>query len=47
MFIREVTKSTKGKKYIQHHIIESIRTPSGPRQNLILNLGILNLEKDR
>lgn len=47
MFIRETTKSKKGKKYIQHQLVESIRTPNGPRQKLILNLGFLDLDRDK
>jgi hypothetical protein len=48
MFVREVFKKskTKAKKYVQHHLIESVRTPFGPRQNLILNLGVLTLKKE-
>ena len=47
MFIKEVIKKTKGKKYIQHQLVESIRTPAGPRQNMVLNLGVISLHKDR
>ena len=47
MFIREVTKKVKGKKYIQHQLIESLRIPAGPRQKLILNLGLISLGKDK
>lgn len=47
MFIRETKKSRKGKAYIQHQLVESVRTPSGPRQRLVLNLGVLELEKDK
>ena len=47
MFIRQTTKSKNGKKYIQHQLIESIRTPKGPRQRLILNLGIIELPKEQ
>ncbi|OQY12912.1 MAG: hypothetical protein B6I31_02220, partial [Desulfobacteraceae bacterium 4572_19] len=47
MFIRESTKFKKNKKYIQHQLVESIRTPNGPRQKLILNLGILDIPKDK
>lgn len=47
MFIRETIKTIKEKKYIQHKLIESIRTPFGPRQKVILNLGILDLEKNK
>jgi len=45
MFIRQVSKTVKGNIYIQHQLIESIRTLSGPRQRLILNLGQLKIEK--
>ncbi|HKJ80115.1 MAG TPA: IS1634 family transposase [Prolixibacteraceae bacterium] len=47
MFIREKSKTVKGKKYIQHQLIESIRTPAGPRQQLVLNLGFLDLHPDK
>ena len=47
MFIRQTTKSKKGKKYFQHQLIESIRTPKGPRQRLILNLGTIELPKEQ
>ena len=47
MFIREKSKTVKGKKYIQHQLIESIRTPAGPRQRLVLNLGFLDLHPDK
>ena len=47
MFIREVVKKRKGKKYFQHHLIESVRTPAGPRQILKLNLGRIKLEREK
>ena len=47
MFIREKSKTVKGKKYIQHQLIESIRTSAGPRQRLVLNLGFLDLHQDK
>ena len=47
MFIRETVKSKKGKKYIQHQLVESIRTPNGPRQKLLLNMGFLDLARDQ
>ena len=47
MFIRETVKSKKGKKYIQHQLVESVRTPNGPRQRLLLNMGLLDLAKDQ
>ena len=48
MFIREKSKKATGKKsYIQHQLIESIRTASGPRQQIVLNLGHLNLPEEK
>ena len=48
MFIREKSKKANGKKrYIQHQLIESIRTPSGPRQQIVLNLGQLCLPEEK
>jgi hypothetical protein len=47
MFIRETIKSKKGKKYVQHQLVESIRTPNGPRQRLLLNMGLLDLPKNQ
>jgi len=47
MFIREKIKTRKDKEYIQHQLIESVRTPAGPRQNIILNMGKLDIEKDK
>ena len=47
MFIREVFKKTKDRKYTQHQLIESIRTPAGPRQRLVLNLGTINIAKEK
>ncbi|MBU4316120.1 MAG: IS1634 family transposase [Proteobacteria bacterium] len=47
MFIRETVKTKKGKKYTQHQLVESVRTPHGPRQVLVLNLGFLDLPRDQ
>ncbi|MEA1980742.1 MAG: IS1634 family transposase [candidate division Zixibacteria bacterium] len=47
MFIKEVVKKAKGKKYVQHQLVESIRTPAGPRQKMVLNLGVISLDKDK
>jgi hypothetical protein len=51
MFIREVKKriKTDGKfyDYIQHRLVESVRTPNGPRQRTVLNLGTLEIDKDK
>lgn len=45
MFIREVVKRNKGykKAFAYHRLMESVRTPRGPRQRLVLNLGTLDL----
>ncbi len=48
MFIREKSKKANGKKrYIQHQLIESVRTPSGPRQQVVLNPGQLCLPEEK
>lgn len=48
MFIRKKTKKSNGKKkYTQHQLIESIRTASGPRQQIVLNLGHLHLPEEK
>ncbi len=48
MFIRKKTKKSNGKKkYIQHQLIESIRTSSGPRQRIVLNLRHLHLPEEK
>jgi len=43
MFIRETFKTIKNKKYSQFKLVESIRTPVGPRQKIILILNNLDL----
>jgi hypothetical protein len=47
MFIREVRKKNKGsrKVFVYHRLIESYRTPKGPRQRVVLDLGKLALPK--
>lgn len=45
MFICEKRKRAKGKEYTQHQLMESVRTPAGPRQRLVLNLGSISLDK--
>jgi len=47
MFIRESSKTAKGKKYVQHQLIRSVRTPAGPRQRVELNLGVLDLPREQ
>ena len=47
MFIRESkTKNKKtGKVYIKHSLIESVRTERGPRQRVVMTLGLLSLDR--
>ncbi|MBN2542611.1 IS1634 family transposase [bacterium] len=47
MFIREIEKKNKGysKTFKYHHLVESTRTKEGPRQQLILNLGTVDLPR--
>ena len=49
MFIKEIEKKNKGyeKSFKYHRLMESYRTPRGPRQRTILNLGTLDLPKNQ
>jgi transposase len=42
MFIRKCTKTVKGKKYVNHLLVESFNTAQGPRQRVICSLGNLD-----
>jgi transposase len=48
MFIREINKKNPGydKTFTYHRLMESVRTPKGPRQRIILNLGKLDLPRE-
>jgi len=48
MFIREIQKKNPNspKVFISHRLIESVRTPRGPRQRVVVNLGQLDLPKE-
>jgi len=47
MYIRIAETKYKGKKkYFRYKLVESVRTEKGPRQNLVLDLGYLGLDKD-
>ncbi|MCE1245651.1 MAG: IS1634 family transposase [Firmicutes bacterium] len=48
MNIRAVVKKNKGfeKEFVYHRLVESVRTPSGPRQRMLLNLGKLEIPQD-
>ena len=42
MFIREITKREKGKRYAYWALVESVRTERGPRQKVIAYIGLNN-----
>lgn len=42
MFLRKVSKTVKGRRYVNHVLLESVRTAKGPRQKLICSLGDLS-----
>lgn len=48
MFITTIKKKNKGNPAVfeYQHLVESIRTPKGPRQRFLLNLGKLELPKE-
>jgi hypothetical protein len=41
MYIRKNVKKEKVKTYINHTLVESVRTPKGPRQKVVVSLGDL------
>jgi transposase len=41
MFLRRTTRTHKGRTYVNYQLVESVRTPKGPRQNTICSLGDL------
>jgi transposase len=51
MFIREIKKRIKSEgkiyEYLQYRLIEAVRTPHGPRHLIILNLGTLDIPRDK
>ena len=46
MFIRRKIKTLKGQSYQQHQLLKSVRTDRGPRQEVVLNMGSLDLAKE-
>jgi hypothetical protein len=46
MFIRRKIKTLKGQSYEQHQLLKSVRTARGPRQEVVLNMGSLDLAKE-
>jgi len=47
MFIRRKVKTLKGQSYEQHQLLKSVRTDRGPRQEVVLNMGSLDLPKEQ
>jgi transposase len=47
VFIRRVTIIRRGKPYSYYRIVESVRTPAGPRQRLVMNLGKLDVPPEQ
>src|SRR6058998_2481568 len=41
MYIRKSTRTYKGKTYTNYLLVESVQTPTGPRQSIICSLGSL------
>jgi len=41
MFIRKTTRRVKGREYSNYLLVESVRTPKGPRQKTVCSLGNL------
>ena len=48
MFVKEIRKQNPGyaKTFVSHRLMESYRTPRGPRQRKIIDLGRLDIPKD-
>ena len=48
MFIKEIIKKNPAsdKTFTYHRLMEAVRTPRGPRQHIILNLGKLDLPRE-
>jgi len=46
MYIRQKIKTLNGQSYAQHQLLKSVRTAKGPRQEVVLNMGALDLPKD-
>jgi len=49
MYIKEIKKKNKysDKIFVYHRLVESYRTPKGPRQRIILNLGTLTIPEEQ
>ena len=49
MFVRETLTKNRdtGRVYKKHQLVESLRTPKGPRQRIVMELGTLGLDKSQ
>jgi transposase len=47
MFLRRYTRTVAGKKLTYYALVESVRTPDGPRQRVVAHLGELNHDQER
>src|SRR3972149_1376302 len=41
MYLRRTARTIRGKTYLNYQLVESVRTPKGPRQRTICSLGDL------
>lgn len=47
MFLRRYQRSVAGKKFTYYALVESVRTPEGPRQRVVAHLGELNHDQEQ
>ena len=47
VFLRRYTRTLAGKKLTYYALVESVRTPDGPRQRVVAHLGELNHDQQR
>ncbi len=47
MFLRRYARTVAGKKVSYYALVESVRTPDGPRQRVVAHLGELNHDQER
>jgi transposase len=47
MFLRRYSRTRAGKKLTYFALVESVRTPDGPRQRVVAHLGELNADQER
>src|SRR5271166_5087254 len=47
MFLRSYQRTKQGKTHFYYALVESVRTPAGPRQRVVAHLGELNHDQER